>query len=99
MAAANGGDLVHRLDPHHVFRHLVAELPLDAQPERRAVRNRQRLIVHLVGEDGLRVEGVNQRDRLVISVLLVAGIEQIVGAIEHDVARVRLELGLVQQRA
>ena len=32
--------LVDRLDPHDVFRHLVAELALDAQPERRAVRRR-----------------------------------------------------------
>ncbi len=46
--------LSDRFDPHHVFRHLVAELPLDAEPQRRAVRDGKRLVVHLVGENGLR---------------------------------------------
>jgi hypothetical protein len=32
-APANAGDLTDRLDAHDVFRHLVAELTLDAQPQ------------------------------------------------------------------
>ena len=40
------------------FSMLVAKVALDAQAKRRAVSDLQILAVHLVGEDGLRVEGV-----------------------------------------
>src|SRR5262245_3589502 len=64
-AAANSGKPLHRLDTHYVFCHLVAELALDAEPERRAMRNWQRRAVHVVGEDGLRMEGVFETDRFI----------------------------------
>jgi hypothetical protein len=40
--------------------------------------------------------GVHEPDRLVVFVLLLASLE--VGAIEHDVARIRLEPGAIEQR-
>jgi len=51
---------IHDLDPADVFRLLVAELALDPQAQRRAVGDGQRLAVHGVGEDRLRVEGVHE---------------------------------------
>src|SRR5262245_52558030 len=88
-AAANSGEPLHRLDTHHIFRHLVAELALDAEPERRTVGDRERRAVHLIGEDRLGMEGVGKSDRFVILALVVAGLAKIVGAIEHDVTRLR----------
>src|SRR4029078_5678588 len=96
--AANSGKPIHRLDTHHIFRHLVTELALDAEPERRTMRNWQRRTVHVVGEEGLRMKGVFQPDRFVIFAVIVAGLAKIVGAIEHDVARIRLDRGLVEKR-
>src|SRR5262249_7508835 len=96
--AADLGEVVDRFDAHHVLRHLVTELPLDAQPQGSAVRDRKRLIVHLVGEDGLRMVRILKADRLVIFVFVVTRFEYIVGAIEHDVARIWLEPCAVEQR-
>src|SRR5262245_49971964 len=87
VAATNPGKPLPRLDTHYVFRHLVAELALDAEPERRAMRNWQRRAVHVVGEDSLRMEGVFETDRFIIFALIVAGLAKIVGTIEHDVTR------------
>src|SRR5262245_17739109 len=61
-AATNAGEPFDRLDAHHVFRHLVTELPLEAKSERRAMRNGQRRAVHVIGEDGLRMESILQTD-------------------------------------
>ena len=36
-AAMQLGEALHQLDARDVLRHLVAELPLEAQPQRRAV--------------------------------------------------------------
>src|SRR5476651_1479937 len=63
IAAAPAGDpreIVDRLDVHDVFRHLVAELVLDPQAQRRAVGHRQGGAVHRVGEDGLLVERIDE---------------------------------------
>src|SRR3981189_2766347 len=59
-AAMQIGEAPHQLDAHDVFRHLVAELPLEAPPQRRAVTNSQRLAVHVIGEDRPRVRGSDQ---------------------------------------
>src|SRR5713226_10104435 len=66
-AAMQIGEALHQLDAHDVFRHLVAELPLEAQPQRRAVRNGQRLTVHVIGEDRLRMRSVDQVDALIVA--------------------------------
>src|SRR5438270_12947329 len=47
LAPAHLPEAVDQFDAHHVFCHLVAELPLDPEPDRRPVRNRQSLVVHL----------------------------------------------------
>ena len=65
---------------------LVAELAFDPKPQRRAMADRQGAVVHAVGEDGLRMEGVDQVDALV-----VGRAAEIVGAVQDDVARVRLQ--------
>src|SRR5262245_59683384 len=44
-----------RLDTHEVFRHLVTELALDAQPQRRTMGNVEHLVVHVVGKNSLRM--------------------------------------------
>src|SRR5262245_5200057 len=98
-AAPNAAEAFDRFDPHHVFRHLVAELPLDAEPQRRAVGDGKRPVVHLVGEDRLLVEGVFEPDRFVIAIGLRAGLSQHVGAMEHHVARIWLEPRAVEHGA
>src|SRR5678816_594235 len=52
---ADARETFDELEAHHVFRVLVAELPLDAQPDRRAVRYGQRLVVQRVCEQRLLV--------------------------------------------
>ncbi len=49
LAPTKRRETLDRLDPHDVFRHLVAELTFDTQPQRRAMRNVQRLVIHIVG--------------------------------------------------
>jgi hypothetical protein len=49
-----------------VFGHFVPELPFDTQPQGRAVLDGQRLAVHGVGHDGLRIKSIDQIDALVI---------------------------------
>src|SRR5256885_12972050 len=50
------------LDP---FDHLEAELVLDPQAQQRPVQMRERLVVHLVGQQGLQVYGVLDREAVV----------------------------------
>src|SRR6516165_642829 len=61
-AAANAGDPIDRLDAHHIFCHLVAELPLDAESQRCAMRNGKRRAIHLISKDRLGMEGVLKSD-------------------------------------
>src|SRR4029078_9182356 len=82
-------------DPHHVFRHLVTELPLDTQPQWCAIRNRQRLLVHIIGENGLRMESIDQIDALVVRRARAHHI----GAMKDQITRVRLQTDTLQQRA
>src|SRR3569833_566988 len=65
VAAVQLRKALHRLDAHHVVRMLVAELARDAQAHGRTVRNRQRLVVQLVGQQRLFVERVVEVDALV----------------------------------
>src|SRR6185436_17312741 len=41
LAAGDVGEALDQLDPHQIFGVLVAQLTLDPQPDRRAVRHRQ----------------------------------------------------------
>src|SRR3981081_1317052 len=84
-AAPQMTEAFHGLDTHYIFRHLVAELAFDAETQRCTMWHRQHLTVHLIGHDGLRMKRVNEIDTLVIE-----RIQQLVGAMENDVARVGL---------
>src|SRR5699024_10157010 len=67
VAAAKPGERVDRVDLHDVLRLLVAKLTLDAETDRRAVRDGQGFAIQLVGEDRLRVEGILEAVALVIA--------------------------------
>src|SRR6476620_4850710 len=73
---------------------LVAELALHAQPQRRAMRLSEGRAVHVVGEDRLRVEGVDEVDALIIFSIAA----ERVGAMEDEIAGVGLETHTLQQR-
>src|SRR2546425_4263112 len=90
-------EALHELDAHHVLRVLVAELALDAQADRRAVRDRQRFVVELVGEEGLRMEGIIHVDALVVGAGSV--VFHWIGAIKHHVASLAPGPKRLQQRA
>src|SRR5438309_5054346 len=68
FAAGDGLEALDELDPHDVFSVLVAELSLDPQTDRRAVRHREGFIVQLVGEDGLGMIGVIKVNAFIIGV-------------------------------
>src|SRR5690349_4182011 len=74
------------LDALHVLRALVAELRRYFEPDRRAVLDRDRLVVELVREEGWGRRGLPHVGRLVVR--LAAGV--FVHAMENDVARLRL---------
>ena len=90
----------HDFEAHQVLGLLVAELALDPQAQRRAVRHRQVLAVHAVGQDGLRVEGVNEVDALVVEAGAVEGLLQVRrrSGTRHSARRLR-EPGVSQQHA
>src|SRR5208337_2100068 len=90
-SAPETGETVDGLDLHHILGHLVAELTFDPKPERRAVLDLERRIVHLVGEDRLRVKRVDKVDRLVITAGVVERLLERVGAEEGNMAPRRLE--------
>src|ERR1700756_1032928 len=66
-AAMPLGEALHQPDAHDVLRHLVAELPFEAQPQRRAVGNGQPLAVHVIGEDRLRMRSIDEVDALIVA--------------------------------
>src|SRR5579863_10545905 len=98
VAPADVAEGLDGFDAHHVFRHLVAELAFDPQAQRGAMGYGKRFIVHLIGEDRLRMKSVDEIDRLVILSCPVERLLQRVGAIKDDVARRRLQPGVVQDR-
>ncbi len=83
-----------QFDTHHVFRHLVAKLALDAQPDWGAVRDRESLVVHLVGQNGLRMHRLVQIDTLIVFCVWIAVLHRI-GTVKHRVSRRWLRLGLL----
>src|ERR1700732_1948792 len=100
VAAVQIGEALHQLDPHDVFRHLVAKLPLEAQPQRRAVGNGQWLAIHVIGEDCLRMHSVDQVDALIVADALGIDAElavvQGVRAMEYDKAGLGPDAGARQ---
>src|SRR5712692_11964775 len=68
---------------------------LDAQAEGRAVGQGQPLVIQVIGENGLLVEGVLEVQALVV---LVAAFLERVEAVDDDVARGGLDADPLQQR-
>src|SRR5262245_37995399 len=68
IAPADSVEAVDRLDAGDEFRHLVAELPFYAETHRRTVFQFQRPPIHLVGENGLGMEGIDEIDALVVDI-------------------------------
>ena len=62
----NACEPVDDLDTLDVLGMLVAELALHPEPHRRAVGDVERLAIQGVREDGLRMEGVDESDALVV---------------------------------
>src|ERR1700685_354535 len=93
VAPADVAEGLDGFDPHHVFRHLVAAVAFDPQAQRGAMGYGKRFVVHLIGEDRLRMKSVDEIDRLVILSCPVERLLQRVRAIKRDVARRRLQPG------
>src|SRR6185437_7296104 len=72
LAGAEVRVLMHELDGLDPLHHLEAELVLTAQPQRRAVDQRQWRAVHLIGEDGQRMPHVSQVVHVVVDAAIGA---------------------------
>ena len=68
MATADVRKALDEFDRHYIFGHLIAELALYPDAQRRTMGDRQRCAVHVVGENRLGVKGVAEADALVIPV-------------------------------
>ena len=66
VATGDLGKAVNDFDRPDVLGHLVPELLLDAQAQRRAVGDRQRLPVQPVGKDRLWMTGADEIDAFVV---------------------------------
>src|SRR5690349_6329682 len=98
LALAEPGETVDELDRMKVLRLLVAERTLDPEADRRAVAHRKNLVVEPVGEDCLRVVGVDEIRALVIGFGSRQAPAHHVVAVIHTEARGRLDPRLVENR-
>src|SRR3982074_2618242 len=96
LAAPDAVESLDRLHPGDELGVLVADVTLDPQPQRRAVAHRARRAVHVVGQDGLRMEGIEQVDAFVVEAAAIWAAHHLVEAMEDDIARLWLEPGLAQ---
>src|SRR6185369_2141364 len=96
LAAGDVGEALDQLDPHQIFGVLVAQLTLDPQPDRRAVRYRQRLVVQLVGQNCLRMVGIFEIDALVVGAGAI--VLHRIRAVEYDIPCGGFRLDDVEQR-
>src|SRR5437868_11907217 len=92
LAPLNPGEAVDRLDPLDIFGLLVAELALDAEAQRGAVGDRQKMAVQPPGDQRLRMEGINQVNALVIR--LVA---EPIGTMKHDIFGATAQARMLEQ--
>src|SRR5690606_10304829 len=93
LTLADLAEAGHCLNSSQVLGVLVAEVPLNAQPQRSSVADRERLTVKLMGDECLRVEGVVE-----VTAFVVRHAAKIVGAAEDDEAGLFLEAGRVEDR-
>jgi hypothetical protein len=82
-----------RFDAHDIFRHFVAGLTFHPQAKRRAMFDRERRVVEVVGEDRLRMIGIEEVDGLIILTGPVERRLKRIRAIEGDIARRGLQTG------
>src|SRR5262249_30997656 len=85
-AASKTVEAVRNLDTHQILCVLVAELAFDAQPQRRAMTDRERRVVKAMRQNGLWVESIDQIDAFVILPGAVKRLLKRVGALEDDKA-------------
>src|SRR5271165_4390600 len=104
LAAVQARQAVGELDALDVLGLLVAELALDPEAQRGAVGDVERPAVHGVGDQGLGMAGIHQREAFVVLARrLLAALGrlplQIVGAVEDRVLRLGQGTGRLQQQA
>src|SRR2546422_56585 len=95
FAAGDGLEALDEPDPHDVFSVLVAELSLDPQTDRRAVRHRKGFIVQLVGEDGLGMIGVIKVNAFIIGVSVFVRVSAVKDRSEEHTSELQSRLHLV----
>lgn len=97
VPAPQAGEAVDQFDAHDVLGLFVPQLSLDPETQGRAVTDAKVLAVHLVGEDGLRMNRVDEIDALVIAAASVERLFEFVGTMQDDISRRRLDAGKAQQ--
>src|SRR6185437_13067529 len=80
LATMDVTEAFNQLDALEILRHLVPQLAAETQPQRRAVRDWQRLVVHSVGEDSL---GMPRLGEIYAFVIGLGGATDRVVAEEH----------------
>src|SRR5262249_43833107 len=78
-----------------IFGHLIAELTLYPDAQRRTMGDRQRCAVHVVGENRLGMKGVVEANALVIPVYTIL---HSVGAVEHHETHFGPDAHTLEQR-
>src|SRR5664279_1775952 len=101
LAAADAGETVDQLNGANVLGLLVAELAFDPAADRRAIDHRQRMVVEIVGEEGLRMVRLVKVDALVVPRVVAVERRPVhrIEAAEDDELRFRLRPGLVEHEA
>src|SRR5271170_2700090 len=85
LTAANMIEVLDRLDSHQILRVFVSQLTLDSKPQRRAVGDRQPFAVQVIGEDRLRMKGVDEINTFVVGICTHL---QNVRTIKYDITRI-----------
>src|SRR5262249_17383808 len=95
MATADVRKALDEFDRHYIFGHLIAELALYPNAQRRAMGHRQRCAVHIVGKDRLGVKGIVETNALVIPVYATF---HSVGAVENHETCLGPDVHTLKQR-
>src|SRR5439155_24808106 len=71
LAPGDALEALDQFDAHDIFGMLVTKLSLDPQTDRRAVGDREYSVVHLIGQDGLRVIGILGIETFIIVLVIL----------------------------
>src|SRR6202050_1379333 len=96
FTAADVTKVLDRANSHHILGVFVTQLSLNAQSQRCAVGDGQPFAVELIGENCLRMKGVNEIDTLVVRVCTHL---QSISTIKHDVTCARVQAREVEHCA